>query len=268
MNCEEIGDIIAIDADLLSDSDGAVSTHLSSCPNCRIARDEFFALSSQLGMLSRPGLSLRDETQLRQALNAEITGKPTNAGSSSPFLEWTQLRLFPVFVGTASSLAVGFGLLMFMFSDMNSPRSVSRTPQPDRLLMSASDRLRDPDEVAPIYADEYARNRMSVAAESPSLNPQGSLVSMSNSLRRAGNSRDGVVVVANVFSDGLAKIEEVVSPAKSNKALMELQKALDADIGDAPFVPASLDGRGDSIRVVLRFEQVDVITAQKRRNRK
>lgn len=268
MNCEEIREVVSIDTELLSDMDGAVLTHLSSCPNCRVARDEFSALRSQLGMLSRPGLSLRADAQLRDALRSEIRGSREQNIFDSSFLEWSKFSLMPVFTGTAATLVIGFGLLMFLFSNTNSNIAISKTPQNDRVIMSSNDRLRGSDELATIYPDEYARNRISVATESPSLNPQGSLVSMSNALRNAGNSEDGIVVIANVFGDGLARIEEVVSPAKSNKALADLKKALDADLGDAPFVPASLDGRSENMRVVLRFQQVDVSTSEPRKRRR
>lgn len=267
MNCEDIREIVSIDTELLSDTDGVVSMHLSSCPNCRVARDEFIALRSQLSNLSRPALSKRSEYQLRELLTTEIRGNERPM-FESPLFEWTQFRLIPVFAGTAASLMIGLGLLMFLFSSTNSNVATSKTPPNDRVVMSSNDRLRGSDELATIYPDEYARNRMSVATESPSLNPQGSLVSMSNALRNSGNSQDGVVVIANVFGDGLARIEEVVSPAKSNKALADLKKALDADLGDAPFVPASLDGRSDNMRVVLRFQQVDVSTSEPRKRRR
>ncbi|HMT07053.1 MAG TPA: hypothetical protein PKA82_03540 [Pyrinomonadaceae bacterium] len=262
--------MISIDAELMSDANGSVAAHLSTCPNCRVARDEFAALRSQLSMLSRPALSYRDEVQVREALRSEILGERKSSIFDSPFLEWTQLRFMPVFAGTAATLLIGFALVMFLFSTMNSPSTIagSKAPQNDRLVMTSRDRLPGSDELATIYPDEYARNRVSVAAESPSLNPQGSLVSMSNALKEVGNSPDGVVVIANVFGDGLARIEEVVSPSKSNRAMADLKKALDADLGDAPFVPASLDGRSDNMRVVLRFQQVDVSTTERRRNRK
>ena len=79
---------------------------------------------------------------------------------------------------------------------------------------------------------------------------------------------EGVVVVADVFSNGLAQIQEIIDPSRNSKAIMDLEKALDADLRNAPFVPASLDGRSESVRVVLRFESVNVSTKDRPRNRR
>lgn len=270
MNCEEI--IHELSADPNSTGDN-VASHLSACPNCRAARDEFVSLSSRLSGLAKPSYSVRREQQLRNLLNDELANDIRTSWFASPFLQWTQYRLLPVFAGTAASLVIGFGLLIFLFSTSNQTSTIadSRSAREDRMLLASRNASPNADGTSPIYADEYARNRMSFAAESPSINPQGSLVAISNAMSSEGRSRDGVVVIANVFEDGLARIEEVVSPTKSRKAIADLEKALDADLGDAPFVPASLDGRSDRVRVVLRFQQVDVETnptAPKRRNRK
>lgn len=270
MNCEEIINELSIDPNSVHHS---VASHLAACPNCRAARDEFLSLSSRLSGISKPRYSVRSEYQLRNALKEEIRGGARASWFESPFLQWTQYRLMPVFAGTAASLVIGFSLLMFLFSSSNQTSTIadSRSSREDRLMLASRNLSPNAGDTAPIFADEYARNRMSFAAESPSINPQGSLIAMSNAMSSEGRSPDGVVVVANVFEDGLARIEEVVSPTKSRKAIADLQKALDADLGDAPFVPASLDGRSDRVRVVLRFQQVDVETnpsTPKRRSRK
>ena len=55
-----------------------------------------------------------------------------------------------------------------------------------------------------------------------------------------------------------------VAPAQSASLTPELQKALDSDPAYAPFVPANLDKRSESVRVILRFQSVDVNTRRKR----
>jgi hypothetical protein len=69
---------------------------------------------------------------------------------------------------------------------------------------------------------------------------------------------DEVVVVADVFGDGLASIAEVVEPSRDKKAVDELQKALQTDPSYAPFVPAEMDQRSNTVRVVLRLQSVNV----------
>ena len=106
---------------------------------------------------------------------------------------------------------------------------------------------------------------MSVAGESPSINPQGALIELSRSLVRSGMKNGEVVVVADVFSNGLAQIAEVVEPPRNVSAVVDLEKAFDADVANAPFVPAALDSRSDSVRVVLKFQSVEVNTRPNRK---
>jgi hypothetical protein len=107
-----------------------------------------------------------------------------------------------------------------------------------------------------------------VSNESPSVNPRGALVEMAASLVNRKIKEDEVVVVADVFSNGLAEIEEVVEPLDDEKTVYELEKAMQKNSSDAPFVPASLDRRADSVRVVLKIQRVDIKTSLPKAKRK
>ena len=74
---------------------------------------------------------------------------------------------------------------------------------------------------------------------------------------------DEVVVVADVFSNGLARVTEVVEPSRDRFAIGELEKAFQSDSAYAPFVPSTMENRADSVRVVLKFQSVDVSTSSK-----
>jgi hypothetical protein len=71
---------------------------------------------------------------------------------------------------------------------------------------------------------------------------------------------DEVVVVADVFGNGLAQIAEVVEPSRDRRAVAELQKALESDPSYAAFVPSEMENRPESVRVILKFQSVDVST--------
>lgn len=108
----------------------------------------------------------------------------------------------------------------------------------------------------------YADGRRGIAGESPSINPRGALVALTKSLVRGEMHDDEVVVVADVFSNGLAQIAEVVEPSRDRRAVSELQKALESDPSFAPFVSADVDQRSETpIRVVLKIQNVDVKTS-------
>jgi len=91
---------------------------------------------------------------------------------------------------------------------------------------------------------------------------------MTKSLVNRNLKEDELVVVADVFSNGLANIEEVVEPLDDQNTVYELEKAMQKDSSDAPFVPAILDRRADSVRVVLKIQRVDIKTSLPKNKRR
>ena len=169
------------------------------------------------------------------------------------------MRLMPLGVGVFASAVIGFAFITMMFSGYlatqgSMGRDLNRTS--DLLAANANPFQK----LAPgeISADEYARTRLNFASESPSVNPQGALIALTRSLVRGGMKDDEVVVVADVFGNGLAQIAEVIEPSRDRRAVLELQKALESDPAYAAFVPANLENRPDSVRVILKFQSVDV----------
>jgi hypothetical protein len=132
------------------------------------------------------------------------------------------------------------------------------------MLLANSNPKRDPLDLTP---SEYAQTRLSIAGESPSVNPNGALIALTRSLVRGEMKDDEVVVVAEVFGNGLARISEVVEPSHDHRAVAELEQALKSDPAYAPFVPADFDKRSDSIRVILKLQSVDVQTHLKPRKK-
>lgn len=106
---------------------------------------------------------------------------------------------------------------------------------------------------------------MAYSAESPSINPQGALAAMTKGLSGANLKNDEMVVVARVFGNGLAEITDVVEPAKDPQAVQDLEHALEDRRASTPFVPAKLDGRGNDVKVVLKFQNVVVSTPKSSR---
>ena len=87
---------------------------------------------------------------------------------------------------------------------------------------------------------------------------------MTNSLARNGSKDDEVVVVADIYGNGSAEIAEVVEPSRDSRAVGKLEKALDTISANSPFVPTTMENRPESVRVVLKFQTVDVKTDLKR----
>jgi hypothetical protein len=81
---------------------------------------------------------------------------------------------------------------------------------------------------------------------------------LTNSLESNQLDDEEVVVVADVFENGAARVTNVVEPSKSRSTMAKLMRALDGDRTAPPFVPANLDNRSDLVRVVLKFQSVHV----------
>lgn len=270
MKCSDLQLNLAAYATASTDdpTNDAIKAHLVSCPLCRQQHDEFREIAAGLRQMRRPEISAKLKHSIKQNVRAEIRNSQT---AWLPFTheirEWVTLRFMPYSVGVCASLLVAFTFLTMMFSGMLKPH-VSTGSRTDSAMLFASNR--DSFDIASnsdISPSEYAQTRLGFAGESPSINPHGALIALTRSLVRGGMKDDEVVVVADVFGNGLAQIAEVVEPSRDRHAVSELQKALDTDPSYAPFVPASLENRPDSVRVVLKFQSVNVNTTPKRRTK-
>ena len=111
----------------------------------------------------------------------------------------------------------------------------------------------------PISPQSYAALRMPYNAESPSLNPAGALATFTSStgkMRRTGpQDADDMTVVADVFTNGTASLADVMRAPRDRRLLEDFQKALREN---AAFVPAALDRRPETMRVVFSVQRVEV----------
>ena len=73
--------------------------------------------------------------------------------------------------------------------------------------------------------------------------------------RRTHQRDDDMVVVADVFSNGAASVADIMQAPRDRRMLDEFQKALRQD---AAFVPAAMDRRPETMRVVFSVQRVDV----------
>ena len=245
-----------------------IEKHLAVCPVCRGKAADFQALKNDLRRLARPALSARNLTALRQKLAREIESKQGIFSQFQPEnrREWLRVRWMPYTVGTAASLLFTVTLLWTLlstaylpennveFARSDTPYRINLTPTNSNPLMTTADFDLSP--------ANFAATRYAVSGNSPSLNPQGALVALTKSIVRGKMKDDEVVVVADVFGDGLAHIAEIVEPSSDSAAVRELEKALKNDPRyAAPFVPANMDGRSDStVRVIFKINRVDIQT--------
>ncbi len=265
MKCIDLQNDLPLYSDnILSEAESmAIEAHLPTCPSCRQKLDDYKDLRSALARMERPSLDLAGLTAIRSAVAAELlqtaVAEPafTLISDDRP---WFSRWLLPYAVGSTASLLIGFAVLWGGMnagfqSGIEEAAAAARSTSPEPVLVARNDNFVDPIDISPA---EYAASRMAFAAESPSINPRGALVALTRSFVRGKAHEEEIVVVADVFSNGLARISEVVEPARNSPSIEELQKALESDPAFAPFVPAAMDNRSGRVRVVLRLQSVDV----------
>lgn len=242
-----------------------VKSHLAACPLCRERVDEYRAMMADMRQFGRAAIPAGVSNKVRLAVRYENRSR-NFAGFNPARLEWLQMRLMPLSVGVMASLVIGFSFVTLLLSGRFATEDYYSMRGRDTRIMVAPDGNSNtgsrPDDISPV---DFARTRMAVSGESPSINPQGALATISRSLVNHGIRNTEVVVVADVFSNGLARIAEVVEPSQNVNAVDELEKALDSDNAAAPFIPAELDNRSGSVRVVLKFQSVEVNTRKARK---
>ena len=257
--CEELQFDLPLyfDGSLNAEERSAIDVHLPECPLCRQKLDEFESLS--LGLKAIPRFSPPED--LVEVIRTSVAARLSALSNSPAFhlLErrqrWTDVWLVPSSAGAMATLVLGFTLLTLVLRSEPTPLSAySSTSETSRTAVFR------PSNSLELTPDEYANTRLAISGESPSVNPRGALVALTRSLVRGEMRDDEVVVVADVFGNGLAQIAEVVEPSHDRHAVEELQKALQSDPAYAPFVPASMDRRSETIRVVFKIQNVNVRT--------
>lgn len=255
MKCRELKIEIQqyADGELYSD---ALEQHLDSCPLCRSELDAVKSLRNELRAMKPVRVSPYVLNQIRTKVSAELTpdyGFPVFRlieGTDS----WTRKWLGPTAIGTVTSLVFGLFLLAVIMIPSDVPNLAISTEDPNFSEEGVFFQRKGYGIDQLITPQEFARSREDYSRESPSLNPEGTLVDISQSESRD----DEAVVVADVYGNGSAEITDVVETSKDRKMMDRLMAAFRPDKSAPPFVPANLDKREGVVRVVLKFQNVNV----------
>jgi len=265
MNCETLQfDLSLYLDDALSSSERAsIDAHLPTCPLCRQKLSEYRELRNNLRMMSNPAIPSDLMGTVRNAVSIELS-KPTIQIGSAPepgLRERIEYWLMPYTIGTVTASL--FALLLFttIFSTKTASDVIafsSETNSSNETLMANSnaDRVREELSLPPLGA-EYAK--ISIDGDAPRVNPTGALFALTKSIVRGKMEDEEVVLVADVFGDGLAKITEVIEPPRDKQAMTEIEKAFKTDPEKAPFLPPKMQKNKDTVRVVLKIQFVEVV---------
>lgn len=268
MKCSELQFNLSLYTDgALSESEcSSIKGHLEICPLCRQKNADFREIRASMQFLKRPEMPQNLRNSLRSAVRTELRAERESfIPVSSDIREWLQMRLMPYSVGVFASVLIGVTLLTMMFSGMlrPEPAAVATSGREPSLMLASNSNPFSDSTSAFISATDFANSRMAFSSESPSINPQGGLVALTKSILRGEMKDEEVVVVADVFGNGLARISEVVESPGSGMAVIRLERALQSDPSFAPFLPAVMENRPENMRIVLKFRSVDVSTSSK-----
>ncbi|MGH9913750.1 MAG: hypothetical protein ACRD63_00510 [Pyrinomonadaceae bacterium] len=210
--------------------------------------------------------------KIRNSLITEAAMMRLQTVSSTPwhkkFTQWLEPRLGPTVVGTFASMVLFFslasGLMPYAFEWRHwaETNGIMQSGLASNLVWERwSQDINIYDDSVPITPAGYAASREAFSSESPSIDPRGALaVYMSPERPNTGRvvkdgSSDSMLVVANVFSNGNASLTDIVKPPHNRDMINDVLRALSQ--GPA-FVPAYLDHRPPTMRVVLTIERINV----------
>jgi Putative zinc-finger len=266
MNCDAVQYSLSlyVDDGLTSDGRDACYQHLEVCPVCRAHVDDLRNLRSGLASLARP----EPPPEMVPAINAALAVKAAELRAQRQAttvdrvndwaLRWLQPRPMRYAFSSLASIFIFTLVFAALRPHMIALREATlafdqvQITNGDPLLVAGFDIRK------PISPEGYAALRTPYNSESPSLNPGGALAMLSwehSSSQSATQGQDDMVIVADVFTNGTASLANVVQAPRDRRMLQEVANALQTN---AAFVPASLDRRPETMRVVFSVQRVDV----------
>jgi hypothetical protein len=264
MSCEDIQESLSLycDGGLDQEARATCYQHLEVCPVCREHLVELRSIRRSLAMLPRPSVPAGLVPAINHALIAEAAArddrKDVTFGDVISELLWPRVTRY-AFSSVASLLlfaSVFLALRPQLIALNEAVRAFDAAISTSESIDPSLGRF---DINRPISPESYSALRAPYNAESPSLNPGGALASLGRSpghqLQNQRPDADDMMVVADVFSNGAASLADVMQAPRDRRMLEDFQKALRQD---AAFVPAELDRRPGTMRVVYSVHRVDV----------
>jgi anti-sigma factor RsiW len=260
MSCKESQKAFSpyLDGVLPRGAAAALDKHTAACPVCRGQLEATRSLVRGLSLVTRPAPPANLANAIRTSLVIERAARA--ASEPAPLHErvtlWLKLRLMPYAVGAVYSMV----LFVAVFGALRQQLIVLRNLAEARYLEEGHTAWVDGrdgyDVTRPLSPDLAVAARAPFTAESPTLNPRGALAKLT--LAPASDGRpedDDMIVVADVYGNGRAALAEIVEPPRNRRMVEELQDALRKN---PAFVPASLDRRPQTMRVVFVLQKMNV----------
>lgn len=260
MCCDEIQESLSLYCDdgLTEEERGKCDAHLEVCPVCRAHVADLRTIRGRLAMWRRPAMPADLIPAINSALVAETSVQ--RARRNAPLMEtfvdfisvWLQPRAARYAFSSVTSLILFAAVFVALRPHMLALHEAATSF--DEYSAASGRRPGVYDINEPISPTSYAALRTPYNTESPSLNPKGG-IAMLNLSTQLSNKDDDMVVVADVFSNGAASVADVMHAPRDRRLLDDFTAALR---NNAVFVPAALDRRAGTMRVVFSIQRVEV----------
>jgi hypothetical protein len=234
----------------------AIDEHLDRCPVCRDEMIELRSLRRRLSLLTPPTPPPDLAATISDALAIEAAARRQQA---DPSLFQRARRFIEPWVMPYSAGSFASVLMFFLMFTALRPHFVALREAAASQREVITVEVGGYDLNQPVTPEDFAASRAPFGIESPSLKPGGALATLTvlyaNPHASSHADADDMNVVVNVFSDGTASLADVVHPPRDKRMLDDFESALRQD---KAFVPASIDRRPDTMRVVFTMQKVDV----------
>jgi putative zinc finger protein len=261
MSCDEIQELLPLYCDdgLAENERTRCDSHMEVCPVCRSTVSQLRSLRLRLATMQASVAPMNLVSTIQDAVRAEavVQRARRRAPKSEILVDYISIWLQPRVMRYAFSSVMSILLFSLVFLALR-PHMIA--------LHEAAGALNEFTVAVepgtyniyePITPSNYAALRKPYNSESPSLNPEGGIatLNLTNGQLPESNRRDEMVVVADVFSNGAASLTDVMHAPRDRRMLDDFQAALR---NNAAFVPASIDRRPETMRVVFSIQRVEV----------
>lgn len=236
----------------------AIDEHLDRCPVCRDEAIELRSLRRSLSLLSSPAPPSNLAATISNALAIEAAARrqQPNPSLGHRIARFVEPWVMPYSAGSFASVLMFFLMFTALRPHFVALREAAAQQRGNVFMIQT---IGSYDLYQPVTGKDLAAERAPFAVESPTLDPGGALAALTVSYARPHANLDGdaddMIVVTDVFKNGVASLADVVQPPRDKRMLDEFESALRQN---AAFVEASLDRRPETMRVVFAVQKVDV----------
>lgn len=262
MSCKQIQKSLSlyVDDGLKPDERDACYRHLEACPICRARMLEMRSIRGGLATLAQATPPVNLVASINRAVVAEAarTKAQRDKTVGDVVRAWLQPAVMRYAFSSLASVIIFAAVFSALRPHMIALHEAAVAFDQASITIELADPLRPGYDITkPISPQSYAALRTPFNAESPSLNPGGALATLTSEPTRANRREDddNMMVVADVFTNGSASIADVMRAPRDRRMLEDFEKALRQN---AAFVPAALDRRAETMRVVFSIQRVDV----------